>query len=572
MCKTARPLQLFLSALAIAAVPGCVFDGVGTIDNRLGDRAAPQCTTLDFDTAPDGSPIAAGDIVEDVYSSIGVHLDVWKKPSKSCPGLGVAFDSDHPTGGDDDLKFENLGNLLINQEHFDDTDIANGYVSEPDDEARGAFFEFTFDDPVCVTSMVLLDIDYDEQPVKIKFYDDTDTLVATHSVDPMGNNVRLDVSLPAMECTVRRMTVHLSSSGAMDNLTFCKTPMEPELWTHVYDGGGNDEGNGVTTDSSNNATVAGVADNGANTDAIVRKYDAFGLLWSVTIDNGNDDAAHAIAADSADNLIVAGTSDNGTDTDLWVRKLDNDGTELWMRNFDGGGDDGAFGVAVDASDNIYVAGFSTIGGGTDIILRKYDSSGAVLWTQNAGPGASDVGYGVAVDGAGNPVIAGRIDNGSDHDIWVAKYNSAGVQQWNRSFDGGGEDTLYGVATDSAGNVIGVGFVDVAGNTDIFVRKWSASGTTVWTVTEDFGTTDIARGVTTDAGDNVIVTGEAQNATMDGWTRKYDSAGVEVWTELFDRGGGDSSHGVTTDTAGAVYATGSFDNGSDLDLWVSKVRP
>jgi len=575
MCKKARnqsALYYVVGVLAIAAVPGCVFDGLGSSDSNLNDRPE-ECITLNFDTRSDGTPIAPGTLIEDAYADIGVDIEVWTKKDKSQDGLGVAFDSDNPTGGDDDLKFNNLGNLLINQEHWDASDVAAGFVSEPDDHARGALFEFRFDEPVCVKSMVLLDIDFGEDPVEMNFYDETETLVATHFVNPMGSNVRLDVSLPAAgACNVRRMTAYISSSGAMDNLEFCKTIVEPDIWTHVFDGGGNEMGHGLTADTNADVTVAGTAFNGANYDGVVRKYDAFGLLWSATFDNGNDDESFGVASDSSDNLIAVGTSSNGTDTDLWVRKYDSAGNEMWTRIFDGGGNDGAHGVAVDSNDNIVVAGFTTLAGSSDILLRKYDSSGAVVWTRTAGPGVTDVGHAVAVDGNNNVVIAGSFDNGSDHDIWVAKYNSGGTQQWARVFDGGAEDALYGVATDSSNNVIGAGSVTVAGNTDVFVRKWDASGNTVWTVTEDFGSTDIGRGVATDALDNVIVGGEVQNATMDGWTRKYDSAGVELWTELFDRGAGDVANGVTTDLAGSVISAGSFDNGSDLDLWVAKYRP
>ncbi|HUH05788.1 MAG TPA: hypothetical protein VML75_27545, partial [Kofleriaceae bacterium] len=205
--------QFYASCLA------CVLAGACTADTARDHRAAggsESCTYLNFDLDGDGLPIAAGDIVESAYAGVGVQIRVYDGDETTI-GLGVAFDTDAPTGGDSDLAFSGLGNVLINQEHWSDADLAAGRIDEPDDEARGALFELTFDDPVCVKSMVLLDIDFGEAPARIELFDANDQRVGAHQVDPMGNNVRLDVTLPATPtCNVSRATVWLSSSGAID--------------------------------------------------------------------------------------------------------------------------------------------------------------------------------------------------------------------------------------------------------------------------------------------------------------------------------------------------------------------
>lgn len=564
--------QLYRACPGLALfLAGCIGDfGAGSAANNSQD-----CTTLDFDTDGLGNPIAAGDVVEDAYLPIGVAIDVWQDKARTCEGLGVAFDSDNPTGGDDDLAFTGLGNILINQEDFTEQEVQQGHVAVPDDEARGAMFEFRFDEPVCVESLVLLDLDFDEDPAKLRFYDENDDLLAQHYVDPMGNNVRLDVALPAAQtCAIRRMTVYIESSGAMDELTFCRTRTEPEIWDDVFDGGGDDVGNGIATDEERNVYVAGTTETGGGTDGFLRKYDSAGQeLWTIPIGGSGDDSAAAVAVAPNGDPIVVGALDNGTDTDIFVNRYDADGSLVWSRPFDGGGDDGALGVAVAPSGDIAVTGFATTATGTDIWVRQYSASGGTEWTESADGGETGVGHGVAVDDSGNVFVAAQIDNGTDHDVWVRKYGSGGGELWTRPFDGGGDDVAYAVAVDPAGDVAVAGLVWTGTDSDGFVRKYDGgNGATVWTETFGDAGADQARGIATDAAGNIVVHGTVAGGTFDAHTIKYDSTGAELWTEVFDRGEADTGTAVAVDIAGSVLVTGSTDNGSDHDAFVAKYRP
>ena len=446
------PLVLFVMSVPSA---GCVLDlssGSGSVN------AEENCITLDFDFDGNGAPIARGTVLENAYAALGIFIDVYDG-DRTTDGLGVAFDSSDPTGGDDDLAFVGLGNVLINQENFDNNDVAAGFVAVPDDEAHGALFEFRFDEPVCVKSMTLMDIDFDEAPTEFHMYDANGDEVASHFVDPMGNNVRLELDLPpAQDCVVVRATVWFESSGAMDNLQVCTSKVEPQLWTRVLDNGGDDDGHGVATDSVGDVVVAGSAEIGAGVDGLVRKYSAAGdVVWTQVFDQGANDSAAAVAVDDDDDIIAVGVSDNGTDSDIWVRKYDTDGVEQWTRAFDGGGMDGAMAVAADGNQAI-VAGYAAVGAGTDVWVRRYGASGATVWTHTADIGATDAAFGVAADGMGNVYVAGRSDNGTDHDVWLRKLDGSGDEIWTRVFDGGGDDTGYAVATDPDGAVIVVGGV------------------------------------------------------------------------------------------------------------------
>ena len=571
--QTKKINKLCLVTSVFLLTSGCVGDVILDSESALGE-GGPECAILDFDSNGVGDPIPAGAVVEQAYAALGVTIDVWWFwEGSKCEGLAVAFDSDNPTGGDTDLAYSGLGNLLINQEHPTEEEISNGFVEEPDDHACGATFELWMDEPVCVKGMTLLDIDFDEEPVEIALYDGDGDLIALHFVDPVGDNGRVDVALPVTPaCDVVFATITLSSSGAVDNIELCSSAPEPEVWTRVYDGGGDDVGTGVAVDSDQSIVVAGSAANPANLDGVVRKYDGAGtLLWSAVIDNGAGDSAEGVATDSANDIIVVGRTD-AADRDLLVRKYSSDGSELWSRVFDGGGVDVAYAVAVDGDDDILVAGTTTVGAGQDMFLRKYDPDGNTVWTRSVDVGASDVGFGVAVDADDNVFLAGRSDNGSDYDLWLRKYDDAGSELWTRLFDGGGDDAAYAVAVDAAGGVVVAGGAFNGVNSDVIVRKYDSDGATVWTHVYDGGGIDVGRGVAIDGSSNVVVNGDATAASPDGWTRKLDPDGVEIKTDIFDRGGVDGGNGVAVDIAGSIIATGYFDNGSDSDMWVAKYRP
>ncbi len=178
-----------------------------------------ECVTLDFESTATGGPVERGDVLSDVYDGYGIDVRVWRGDDPTEQGLPVAFDSAHPTGGDWDLAFEGQGNLLISQESFDDGDVIAGYVEAPDDDARGAVFELSFAEAVCVNELTLLDIDVGEAPTDVVLLGDDDAEIQILSREPMGNNTR-DV-VPIDACGVRRIVVSIPRSGAVDDIVVC---------------------------------------------------------------------------------------------------------------------------------------------------------------------------------------------------------------------------------------------------------------------------------------------------------------------------------------------------------------
>ncbi|KAA9009173.1 Hint domain-containing protein [Histidinibacterium aquaticum] len=149
-----------------------------------------------------------GDVIEDQYAAQGVRIySLVDGKENDAHSPAMIFDSARPTGGDWDLKTDNLGKVLIVSEDGDECD--------PDDEAHGGVIGFDFEEPVDMTSITLLDV---EEGAKIKLYDADDALIGTKWVQT-SNNGQCDVDLSEFD-GVAKMEVQFHGSGALDNVSY----------------------------------------------------------------------------------------------------------------------------------------------------------------------------------------------------------------------------------------------------------------------------------------------------------------------------------------------------------------
>jgi hypothetical protein len=197
-----------------------------------------------------------------------------------------------------------------------------------------------------------------------------------------------------------------------------------------------------------NGTDIAIA-NAGSTDAFIVKYASDGLpLWVRRIASISNDQGMGISADSSGNVYVtgyctgtgtvfaatAGTGGNlnGTDIaiantgsqDAFIVKYASDGLPIWVRRIAGTSNDQGLGISTDSSSNVYVTGYCTgtgtvfaadgttaaftlaNAGGEDGFIVKYDTSGTPLWyTLIAGTGA-DRGQGISTDSSGNVYATG----------------------------------------------------------------------------------------------------------------------------------------------------------------------
>jgi hypothetical protein len=191
--------------------------------------------TIDF------SGLGEGTIVSSLSSGAGISGDVIAgsvavhgyNPAIPASNTAMIFDATCAggcSGGDNDLMFPELGNILIISEDLDTTD--------PDDaDVRGSYFTFDFagfgTGKVNLDSITVADIEGVEPGGKINVFSDGVQL-ASINLPITGNHVYATVNIKI--ANVDYIKIILYGSGAIDNikLTLDETPGEdgctPGYW------------------------------------------------------------------------------------------------------------------------------------------------------------------------------------------------------------------------------------------------------------------------------------------------------------------------------------------------------
>ena len=177
---------------------------VSVTDPAGGDVRLPN---IDFDTRADGSATVTGEIIAEQFADWGVHITT-HDPIANPP---LIFNSANPSGGDTDLATSTENNILIISEDAD--------TSDPDDRAAGGTLIFTFDNPVVLDRINLLDIDGGETAT-IRLFDADGNSIQQQVINGSGNGQAFSVDLSAVG--VSSMEVEFSASGAITELIFCE--------------------------------------------------------------------------------------------------------------------------------------------------------------------------------------------------------------------------------------------------------------------------------------------------------------------------------------------------------------
>ena len=112
-------------------------------------------------------------------------------------------------------------------------------------------------------------------------------------------------------------------------------------------------------------------------------------LWTKLLGTSSDEDGNGVTVDSSGNIYVTGRTGGALDSiansgssDIFLVKYDSTGEKLWTKLLGTSSDDYGFGVTVDSSDNIYVTGYTAGGldnnsnsGSLDIFLVKFNSDG-----------------------------------------------------------------------------------------------------------------------------------------------------------------------------------------------------
>ena len=214
---------------------------------------------IDFETDDAGILLSAGEVIDDEWEGWGVHVttnDPVNHPA-------MVFDSANPTGGDVDLGTANeefggpgqgdggragspgensqpLGKLLIISE--------DGDSSDPDDNGNGGTMSFTFDMPVHIDDIHLVDVDDIDAVGEFKAYSTQDTSNLITMGESLGlgdNSVQV---IPLSADGVRRLDITLPESGGIQSIVSCRNAtatlvaIGDRIWADSNDNGVQDSG------------------------------------------------------------------------------------------------------------------------------------------------------------------------------------------------------------------------------------------------------------------------------------------------------------------------------------------
>lgn len=194
---------------------------------ELAESSFVPVSRIDFETDGMGNPLSPGEVIAEQWANYGIHVAVENTAGTSA----MLFGSGNPTGGDSDLGTPNEdfgGNGVgtgggAGQPGANDTAEGNvliisedGDSSDPDDAGGGGTIVFTFDTPVSICSVGMLDAE--EQFGTIETFDSEGERISISSVLALGNNSVQDVMID--DHAVAELRINLAGSGGVIDIAF----------------------------------------------------------------------------------------------------------------------------------------------------------------------------------------------------------------------------------------------------------------------------------------------------------------------------------------------------------------
>ena len=371
-------------------------------------------------------------------------------------------------------------------------------------------------------------------------------------------------------------------SGAISLNNFYGKSSE-SYWIGLLDGGTDDQGYAIATDSTGNIYVCGQSNLGGTGKIQLAKYNSAGVIqWQRSL--AASIAGYGIAVDSSDNIYI---STAGGFYQIYVAKYNSSGTIQWQRSLiPSTGNSYGYSIALDSSANVYICGtsYDPSIGSNGIIVAKYDTSGTIQWQrilQSTGASITDQGRGVAVDSSGNVYACGYsppAEFSGDYQAYLIKYNTSGTLQWQRKLHGVSDDFAFCVAVDSSSNVYVAGRTDnndPGSSGDAFIAKYNSSGTVQWqrslgnTPGFSYGGTE-ANSIAVDSSANVYICGTTSRYGPDTLLiAKYDTSGTIQWQRNMANGTRVRGYGIAISSS-SVYVCGELRQGSNNDFIIAKL--
>lgn len=363
----------------------------------------------------DEGSLAAGTIITDQFEGVTIST-----PSE----YGVMiFDTNNPTGEDEDLAAEDLGNVLIISE--------DGNQADPDDRAEGGTIVLDFEQSSTVTQIGLLDIE--ESGGFISLYDAEGNLIENVYIEPRGNGVSFELDLPDVE--VSRLELNLVGSGALTSLDFeSAEPNRDNISSEpiqLTDTGWEQDGQQLGTWSDSSDLVG---------NSVSRIEAAEGIN------------ANTLGGDES----IIGVANNDIALSNQEAIITGDGADLLQGSVTGEGDN-LVGIFNEFTD-------------TDGQLVFFTGSGEVEQIIDTGEGEDQITGAIEINGNGNfntGVLSGtlsKIDTGAGNDSLTGSINISGSGDFNDGVRfGSGVEKNSEIIDTGAGNDSLVGSVTIEEN-------------------------------------------------------------------------------------------------------------
>ncbi|MEL6584568.1 MAG: Ig-like domain-containing protein [Pseudomonadota bacterium] len=327
---------------------GALKDGE-TVDVAVQYKVQTGTTTVDqgVQKTLDFEGIGEGTLINKIDD---VTVEAFRRNEGQNTNSAMIFDSEDPTGGDDDLGTDNQGDILIISE--------DNNSSNPDDNFNGGLVRFTFDEPVTVEELKLIDND---EGTWIGWYDENWNLIDDVWVSGAGNNSLETIQINGDN--VKYLQVNHQGAG-IDDVVYSTTQ---EVETPVFE--------------TANATITIVGETDpsiavADTDRTDEDTPESGNVLDNDIAGDFDLAVTAVAGGTVGEVFEV-TSENGRKATFI---LNADGTYTLTPT------DGYDDLGVGETDT-FTIGYSIGDTPEDILIRNgdFEEFGTVSWTnQNNG--------------------------------------------------------------------------------------------------------------------------------------------------------------------------------------------
>lgn len=352
--------------------------GEQSIDNDAGVQSKgcdnPDAIKLTFDN------LERGDVLTTLNPHVTIGAYKFTHDGRWRDADAMIFDTENPSGGDDDLAYNGQGKVLIVSE--------DGDRSDPDDNAFGGALVFDFATPMDVFDLTVIDT---EEGGYVALYDADGQLikrvVLPHLADGEVAQVLLDAD------GVSRMEVKLGGSGAIDDICYVKPVFPASLGgSYFTDVNNNDLQDG--DDTAVAKTTVALLQNGVV--IATQTTDASGNYLFETLSPGDGYAVRFIDTGEGKVFVSADAgTDDTIDSDVVAVDANGSGTTDLIslipgedrRNVDAGIEDvindphtASLGDTVffDGNGNgVFDAGDGVV---SDVTVELLDDAGAVLRT------------------------------------------------------------------------------------------------------------------------------------------------------------------------------------------------